>query len=50
MKTSPLALNLFPAGVIEPVTQKVIAKYQSLNGFPATGQINVAMLKSLNIM
>ncbi len=36
-------------GKIGPQTQKAIAKYQSENGLPATGQINEALLKSLNI-
>ena len=36
-------------GVIGPGTQKAIAKFQSLNGLPATGQINEALLKALNI-
>jgi len=37
-------------GSIGPKTQKAIAKYQSLNGLPVTGQINQALLKSLNIV
>jgi hypothetical protein len=36
-------------GNIGPQTQAAISKYQSLNGLPATGQINKALLKSLNI-
>lgn len=36
-------------GSVGPQTQAAIAKYQSLNGLPATGQINQALLKSLNI-
>jgi len=36
-------------GSIGPATQAAIAKYQSMNGFPATGQINQALLQSLNI-
>jgi len=37
-------------GNIGTQTQKAIAKYQSQNGLPATGQINEALLKSLNII
>lgn len=37
-------------GDIGPQTQKSIAKYQSQNGLPPTGQINEALLKSLKIM
>lgn len=37
-------------GKIGPQTQKAIAKYQSQNGLPANGQINEALLKSLNIV
>lgn len=36
-------------GSVGPQTQAAIAKYQSLNGLPSTGQINQALLKSLNI-
>jgi hypothetical protein len=36
-------------GNIGPATQKAIAKYQSDNDLPATGQINQALLKSLKI-
>jgi hypothetical protein len=36
-------------GDIGPQTQKAIAKFQSQNGLPVTGQINQALLKSLNI-
>jgi hypothetical protein len=37
-------------GDIGPGTSVAIAKYQSANGLPATGQINEALLKSLNII
>lgn len=37
-------------GVVGPGTQKSIAKFQSLNGLPANGQINEALLKALNII
>lgn len=37
-------------GDIGPQTQTAIAKFQSQNGLPATGKINEALLKSLNIM
>lgn len=37
-------------GSVGPQTQKAIAKYQSLNGLPATGTINQALLKSLSIV
>lgn len=37
-------------GAIGPSTQKAIAKYQSDNGLPPTGQINEALLKSLGIL
>ncbi len=37
-------------GTVGPQTQAAISKYQSLNGFPVTGQINQALLKSLNII
>jgi len=37
-------------GVIGPGTQKAIAKFQSLNGLPANGQINEALLTALNII
>ena len=37
-------------GSVGPQTQAAISKYQSLNGFPVTGQINQALLKSLNII
>lgn len=36
-------------GSVGPQTQAAIAKYQTLNGLPANGQINQALLKSLNI-
>lgn len=36
-------------GNIGPGTQKAIAKFQSLNGLPANGQINQALLTALNI-
>lgn len=37
-------------GVIGPGTQQAITKFQSMNGFPPTGQINQALLKALNII
>jgi Putative peptidoglycan binding domain len=37
-------------GSVGPMTQQAIAKYQSLNGLPPTGQINKALLKSLHIV
>ncbi len=36
-------------GAIGPQTQRAIAKYQADNGLPANGQINQALLKSMNI-
>lgn len=37
-------------GSVGPATKAAITKYQSLNGLPANGQINQALLQSLSIV